>query len=428
MLATMNRNSWVGIILLALTGSLAFFACKDALVIPEFTESNTGPYIMNVRHLEYIKEHKDSLPVVSEDYDQLIRGANKLLAKDFSYVTDKKRTPPSGDNHDYMSLSRYAWPNDSTGVYDDIRDGKTNPEIYDYDRPKLAQFSSAVYSLSLAYFFSDDEKYAEKATDLVRAWFLDPETHMNPNMKYAQVAFGVNENKGLAQGIIDANDFIHVIEAISILYDSPSWTREDHVAMKEWFYKFIRWITQNYNADAFKSTNVSTWMDVQKAVYFLFTEQKQYLNSSSHIMPVEQKIDAQLTTEGTLPNEKNRVRSQHYVYYNLRAYMNLALVRKNRTGQDRDWPVLASQNHAGLKPALESLVTYLNGSDASQFFSESESFDNCRYLDIFKPAAIAFESEEYEMISQQLLDSGCDDPNLTLVFPRLSNIQKEVLR
>lgn len=424
----MNKYRWSAILIMVIAGGGLFLSCNDASEIPDFTESNTGPYILNVRHLEFIKEHRDSLPIVSKDYDQLITGVNELLNKEFTYVTEKRKLPPSGDKHDYMSLSRYAWPNDSTGVYDDTRDGQTNPEIYDYDRPKLAQFSSAVYALSLAYFFSGEEKYAEKAAELIRGWFLDPDTHMNPNLNYAQVAFGVNDNQGLAQGIIDANDFIHVIEAISLLYDSHHWTRNDHVEMKEWFYKFTRWITQNYNADAFKSTNISTWLDVQRAVYFLFTEQKEHLNSSSHIMPVKQKIHTQLTTEGALPNEKSRVRSQHYVYYNLRAYMNLALVRKNRTGQDRDWPDLASENHAGLKPALQSLISYLNGADISQFFNESETFDNCRYLDVFKPAAIAFESDEYDMISQQLLNSGCNDPNLTLVFPKLSDIKRTNFR
>lgn len=409
-----------------IAGCFVFQSCKDPLQIPDFTESNTGPYILNVRHMEFIKEHVDSLPIVSEDYDQLINGANQLLTEEFEYVTKKHKLPPSGDKHDYMSLSRYAWPNDSTGVYDDIRDGQTNPEINDYDRPKLARFSSAVYALSLAYFFTDEEKYAKKAVELIRGWFLDPNTHMNPNMKYAQIAFGVNT--GSSQGIIDANDFINVIEAISLLYDSHHWTHKDHVDMKEWFYRFTRWITQNYNTDAFESTNISTWMDVQRAVYFLFTEQKEYLNSSSHIMPVKQKINTQLTTEGALPNEKSRVRSQHYVYYNMRAYMNLALVRKNRTGQDRDWPELASQDHAGLKPALQSLITYLNGADASQYFNESASFDKCRYLDVFKPAAIAFESEEYDMISQQLLNSGCNEPNITLVFPKLSDIRRTTFR
>ncbi|MDZ7717895.1 MAG: alginate lyase family protein [Balneolaceae bacterium] len=423
-----NKHRWFTILILIIAGGFVLQSCNESLEIPDFTESNTGPYILNVRHMEFIKEHRDSLPIVSRDYDLLISGADRLLDEEFAYVTDKEKLPPSGDNHDYMSLSRYAWPNDSTGVYDDIRDGQTNPEIYDYDRPKLARFSSAVYALSLAYFYTNQEKYAEKATELIKGWFLNPSTRMKPNMKYAQVALGVNDNQGMAQGIIDANDFINVIEAISLLYNSHHWTHNDHVEMKKWFFKFTRWIIQNYNADAFESTNISTWLDVQRAVYFLFTEQKQYLNSSSHIMPVKQKIDTQLTADGALPNEKSRVRSQHYVYYNLRAYMNLALVRKNRTGQDRDWPDLASQNYAGLRPALQSLISYLNGADASQYFSESENFDNCRYLDIFKPAAIAFESEEYDMISQQLLKSGCRDPNLTLVFPKLSDIKRETIR
>jgi hypothetical protein len=425
-LALVNKYRWLAFLFFAIIIGFVFPSCKDSLKIPDFTESNTGPYILNVRHMEFIKEHRDSLPIVSRDYDQLISGADQLLDKEFAYVTEKTKLPPSGDNHDYMSLSRYAWPNDSTGVYDDIRDGQTNPEIYDYDRPKLARLSSAVYALSLAYFFSEEEKYAEKASELIHGWFLDPETHMNPNMNHAQIAFGVNT--GSAQGIIDANDFIQVIEAISLLYDSHHWTVDDHIEMKKWFYEFMKWVTKNYNADAFETTNISTWMDVQRAVYFLFTEQKEFLNSSYHITPIKKKIDTQLTSEGALPNEKSRVRSQHYVYYNLRAYMNLALVRKNRTGQDRDWPDLATQDHGGLKPALQSLIIYLNGADASQYFSESDSFDNCRYLDVFKPAAIAFESEEYDMIAQQLLDSGCNDPNLTLVFPKLSDIKREVFR
>ncbi len=241
-LALMNKYRWSAILIMVIAGGGLFLSCNDASEIPDFTESNTGPYILNVRHLEFIKEHRDSLPIVSKDYDQLITGVNELLDQEFTYVTEKKKLPPSGDKHDYMSLSRYAWPNDSTGVYDDTRDGQTNPEIYDYDRPKLAQFSSAVYALALAYFFSGEEKYAEKAAELIRGWFLDPDTHMNPNLNYAQVAFGVNDNQGLAQGIIDANDFIHVIEAISLLYDSHHWTRNDHVEMKEWFYKFTRWI------------------------------------------------------------------------------------------------------------------------------------------------------------------------------------------
>src|SRR5689334_16375092 len=46
-------------------------------------------------------------------------------------VIDKAAVPPSGDKHDYISLSRYWWPNPNTpdGLPYIHRDGEVNPEI-----------------------------------------------------------------------------------------------------------------------------------------------------------------------------------------------------------------------------------------------------------------------------------------------------------
>jgi len=64
-------------------------------------------------------------------YASLIQDANKALTAPIVAVTDKKTLmPPSGDKHDYFSLSPYWWP-DSTkpsGLPYIRRDGVTNPE------------------------------------------------------------------------------------------------------------------------------------------------------------------------------------------------------------------------------------------------------------------------------------------------------------
>ncbi len=410
-------------ILLSVTLLLLTCTNSELEIIPEFTISNTGPYIMDNDLLNMVKENLDH-PDFLVEYERLLSGADKILNKnDFQFVTDKKHIPPSGDIHDYMSIARYLWPDPSTGAFTETRDGQTNPLIYEYDRPKLSSISSSIYTLSLAYYFSENEEYAKKASELITGWFLDRNTRMNPNLNYAQVALGVNNNSGSHQGIIDSNDFIKIIEGVSLIYDSNHWNSEDHKQLKKWFYLFSNWITSKYNPDysckEYACTNVSTWFDAQKTIYFLFTEQADRLNSSSSIQPIREKISNQFTEMGVQQAERTRALSQHYFYFNLRGYMKIALLRKNKTGYDRDWQTFQSANYGGIKPSLDALADYLNGEDVSLFFDVSDDFDDCRYLEIFKPAVVAFENELYNNAAHQLTSSGCSNPDILLPFPYL---------
>jgi len=402
----------------------AAISCNESDDLPDFTTSNSGPYVYEISHLELMKEMIADDPILMEEYNKLITGSQQLLTEDFQYVTDKPTLPPSKDKNDYMSLARYQWP-DENGDYTITRDGITNPEIFDYDRPKLARFSQAIYSLSLAYYFSGDEKFAGKASELLKNWFFEPDTRMNPNMNHAQVAKNVNE--GSAQGIIDGNDFIQLIDAVSLLYDSPHWTPNNHRKLKEWFYQFSIWIIKNYNSDAFCSdtfcNNVSTWMDVQKTIYFLFSEQEERINSSTYIQPISDKIEKQFTSTGIQSFERDRTRSQHYVYFNLRGYANLLMLRNSVTGFSYNQEPFSGQDITSLKAALNALNGYINGADVPIMFRESDSFDHCRYIEIFKPAAIALGNQEYSQTASKLIEGGCRNPDITLTFPSLNLIQ-----
>jgi unsaturated chondroitin disaccharide hydrolase len=418
------RNKPIVIIYTAIISCcLFFFSCGSSDGIPDFTTSNTGPYILNIEHLELIRDTLESDPVLQESYNRLMHGAEHLLHEEFEFVTDKTEAPPGGTKNDYKSIHPYIHlDSDGDPYYDE---SFRNPHVDNFDRLRLERFSSAVYTLSLAYFFSGNENYAEKAAGLLKGWFFDPNTKMNPNLNFAQVQLGIpGTGGGGTQGIIDANDFINVIEAVSLLYDSHHWTGEDHKQLKDWFYHFSDWIIKNYNSNSYCEdeiycSNISTWADVQKASYFLFTEQNHLLNSARHIMPVETKIRRQFGIDGLQTNEKNRARSQHYVYYNLRAYMNLATIRKNRTENDRDWQVFDSYNYGGLKPAIDNLVEYVNDQNTTTHFNPNPAFDECRYLEIFKPAAIVFDSRGYNEAANELLNRGCISSNISLTYPSL---------
>jgi len=51
---------------------------------------------------------------ISEQHIKILRGvADKMVAKQFGSVMDKKFTPPCGNMHEYMSMARYYWPDPS---------------------------------------------------------------------------------------------------------------------------------------------------------------------------------------------------------------------------------------------------------------------------------------------------------------------------
>lgn len=421
------------LIKLLLLALFLLFGCSSndgEEVPPDFTTSDTGPYILNMEHLELLRDEIDGNPLLQEELETLLSGADNFLGEEFTFVTDKTERPDGATPNDYVSMDRYAWPN-SDGEYtiEARRDGITNPEIFDdsrFDRERMADVTSAIYTLSLAYFYSEDEVYAEKASELIQNWFLNIDTRMNPNLDFAQIRPGQpGSGGGGSPGIIDTNDLVRVVESVSLIFDSPSWSNSDHIKLKEWFYRFSIWIIENYNADAYSISNLSTWMDVQRSVYFLFSEQEERLNSDFHIAPIRERIDNHINPMGVQVHELTRQRQRHYEYFNLRAYMKLTLVRKNRTGKDRDWPVLSNENFGGLKPALDIVKKDILNTRQRRDLLDDNQFDECRYLEIFMPAAVAFEHEPYSIAARQLLDRGCSNPDVTLTIPALDKLSSQ---
>lgn len=137
----------------------------------------TAQTIWNAEHLAKVKEQIKQ-PVYNTAYRQLIKDADKALKKEPLSVMMKDKVAASGDKHDYLSQARYYWrdPSKPDGKPYINKDGESNPEINRLDRVRLANMAGNVTTLSLAYYFSGEEKYAEKAAEQLRVWFLDKET------------------------------------------------------------------------------------------------------------------------------------------------------------------------------------------------------------------------------------------------------------
>jgi hypothetical protein len=148
-----------------------------------------------------------------ESYINLIKNAEKDLLSGPYSVMNKTGIPPSGSKHDYMTLAPYFWPNPDTpyGLPYIRKDGEVNPEARDSftDYKGKENFFNAIDVLVKALYFSENKVYGEKAISLIRTWFLDEATKMNPHLNYGQGVRGINDGRpfGIIEfgGIASAN-------------------------------------------------------------------------------------------------------------------------------------------------------------------------------------------------------------------------------
>ena len=271
---------------------------------------------------------------VMQAYKQLVKDADKALKFGPVSVMEKTNTPPSGDKHDYMSLAPYHWPDPSKpgGLPYMRKDGQTNPEVKEYkDKEYMPKLCANVETLALAYFLSDDNMYAEHAAKLIRVWFLDTATRMNPNLKYAQAIKGVNEGRGA--GLIDSRHFVKLIDAIGLMKTSKSWKTADQQGMQKWFADFLNWMqTSKTGIDELNAkNNHGAWYDAQRLAMALFVDSTDL--AKRIIANAANRLDYQVDEKGFFPKEMERTISLHYTAFVMNAFFAIANMSE-KTGFD----------------------------------------------------------------------------------------------
>ena len=275
--------------------------------------------IWDKAHLEEVKQSLQS-PFYATAYQELKLEADKLLDVQPVSVMLKEKAPASGNKHDYMSLARYFWPDPTKpdGLPYITRDGESNPELDKYDRNRLGETAGRVTTLALAWYFSGDERYAQKATELIRVWFFNKDTRMNPHLEYAQVAMGHNNNKGRSFGVIDTYSFIEMLDAVQLLEQSKAFTSKDSKQLKAWFGKLLDWLltSQQGKDEAAATNNHSIAFDAQAISFALYVGNLNVARDIINALP-KKRLFKQIEPDGTMPRELRRTRAFHYSQYNL---------------------------------------------------------------------------------------------------------------
>jgi hypothetical protein len=262
--------------------------------------------------------------------------ADQALGRGPFTVMAKRLAPPSGDKHDYMSVAPYFWPDPGRpgGLPYVRRDGERNPQRNSADTDNVAESSMAsdVETLALAHFFTGHPPYAEHAARLLRVWFIDPATRMNPNLQFAQAVPGVTP--GRPTGIIDTVDLVTLVEAVELLARSGSLPARELEGLRAWFAGYLGWLLDSDNGkrEGRASNNHGSWYDVQTCRFALFLDRDQQAREIVERART-QRIGLQIEPDGRQPRELDRTRSLSYSLYNLNALFSLATMGE-RLGVD----------------------------------------------------------------------------------------------
>src|SRR6266704_3793384 len=318
--------------------------------------SNPRVWLLDAKQLEAARQRiREGDKNLAPAWARLEREAQTALKQGPFSIVNKDVVPPSGDKHDYMSQAPYFWPDprSANGLPYIRRDGERNPEINKItDHRSLDQLESSVETLALAYYFKGDEAYAARATQLLRAFFLDPTTRMNPNLQYAQYIPGVNTGRGI--GLIETRGLPNVVDAIGLLAGSRALTEDDRRGLQDWFGNFLQWMLESKNgrAEAAAKNNHGTYTDLQVASFALFVGKKdlavQVLEDARR-----KRIATQIEPDGRQPPELARTRAWSYSLMNLEGLMLLATLGE-RSGVDL-WSFQTTDGRS-MRKALEFLT------------------------------------------------------------------------
>ena len=297
------------------------------------TTSQATEYIQfSEKNIEAVKaslQNNTAHSVTKKAYHHLINVADLALIMKAPSVIDKTFIPPSKTKHDYLSISRYWWPNpqSSNGLPWIRKDGVTNPNTQtdDVDRQRLGKVTNAIKNLSLAYYFSNEDKYAKKSVELITTWFLNNKTKMNPHFQYSQSVPG--NPKGRRSGILDGRLIPErVLDSLTLLSTSKHWTTRKNEQMNMWLNDYLIWLTKSElgQSGAKQTNNHGSWYRFQVSALAWYLKKNQILIDT--IADTKNSFNDQFTAKGAQEHELQRTRGFFYSCFNLTALSRIATI------------------------------------------------------------------------------------------------------
>lgn len=303
----------------------------------------------------------------------ILAHAQEALEESNIHITDARAPLSEGGPHDFYSNGDYWWPNPSTadGLPYVRRDGQSNPEAFLAHRTLLRTLRTRVAALSAAYQLTEQAQYAQKAVSLLKAFFLDKATKMNPHLLYAQAIPGVCSGRGI--GLIDTLHLIDVPVAIDLLKSSEAMTEDIYKGLRQWFADYLNWMsTHPYGIDEMnEANNHGVCWHVQAAVFAKFTGNETVLTQCRERYK-NSLLPEQMNEQGGFALELARTKPYGYSIFVLDNMVTLCYVLS--TPEDNLWEY-TSKNGRSIAQGLAFLYPYLDEKTTWPYAQDIEHFE-----------------------------------------------------
>lgn len=246
------------------------------------------------------------------DAEWILSKAEWAMTEPPVHVTDMYAERSEGGIHDYYSNGDYWWPNPDTedGLPYIQRDGETNPGNFNGHRMMLRHMRTSTAYLAAAHRLTGRERFAVKGIQMLREFFLDEETRMNPHLNYAQAIPGICCGRGI--GIIDTLHLADVVFAVEEFRKSGQMEDDIYKELKQWFASYLEWMFTSKNGIEEMNTdnNHSVCFFVQAAAFALFTENLELVELCRE--RYKQVLLRQMAEDGSFPRETGRTKPYNY--------------------------------------------------------------------------------------------------------------------
>jgi hypothetical protein len=356
-------------------------------------------------------------PALAPALAQVVKSADRWLALGPWSVVDKTRVPPSGDKHDYMSLATYWWPDPEKkdGVPYIRKDGNVNPERNTdaFDFVRLDHLSEAVMALGLGYHLTGRTPYADHAAALLKTWFIDVATRMNPNLEFAQGIPGITP--GRAEGVIDTMRIARLLDAVELLRGAEAWTPADETALESWCSQFMGWLQTSKigKAEENAANNHGVWYDVQVSRYALFVDRPEIVRALAEAAR-QRRIAAQIDPDGSQPKELARTNTFDYSLFNLRGLFNLASLA---AAVGVDLFGYRTADGRSIRQAVDYMVPYADPAKKwpGQQIVPPKHDD---FMELLRRASLVYREPRYEELLQAHFHDKLATDIIQVVYPR----------